>query len=129
MPKLNFGTTYTSNNSERYNSSDDDNNGCFDGNCAVLLANGSMELVKDIRRGDVLRTPDDSEVTLTYGNKIMCKHDKTSMVMFDSGLIITPWCPILIDSHWAFSHNIRQENEIECQKMYNFVLDRYHISL
>ena len=117
-------------NSQNYSrTSDDDFDGCFHGECIVLLANGSMKLVKDIRRGDVLRTPNGSEATVTYTVKIMCAKGKASMVTFESGLIITPWHPIRIDGHWTFPHNIRHENIIECQEVYNFVLDKGHISI
>ncbi|CAF4943716.1 unnamed protein product [Rotaria sp. Silwood1] len=125
--------------SERYtqpysdNNSDDDGgnggDGCFYGNCTVLLSNGLTKLVKDIRRGDVLRTPDGVEATVTYVVKIMCAKGKASMVTFDNGLIITPWHPIRIDGNWKFPHDIRHEQEIECQEMYNFVLDQCHISI
>ncbi|CAF5096563.1 unnamed protein product, partial [Rotaria sp. Silwood1] len=59
----------------------------------------------------------------------MCAKGKASMVTFDNGLIITPWHPIRIDGKWKFPHDIRHEQEIECQEMYNFVLDQCHISI
>ncbi|CAF4205919.1 unnamed protein product [Rotaria sp. Silwood2] len=122
-----YTTKYSDDNSD--DGGDNGGDGCFHENCVVLLSNGLTKLVKDIRRGDVLRTPDGSEATVTYVVKITCAKGKASMVTFDCGLIITPWHPIRIDGNWKFPRDIRHEKEIECQEMYNFVLDKCHISI
>jgi hypothetical protein len=112
---------------EYASSNDDDNTGCFHGNCVVLLANGLTKLVKDIRKGDVLKTPDELKATVTYAIKILRKNKNASMVSFDNGLIVTPWHPVRINGKWAFPHDIGHETVMECQEVYNFALDVGHI--
>ncbi|CAM4832467.1 unnamed protein product [Rotaria magnacalcarata] len=122
---------YTINHSNHDSSDDNDDrgSGCFHGDSVVLLANGFLKLVKDIRRGDALKAPGGLESTVTHVVKIKCATGKALMVTLDSGLVITPWHPIRIDGNWKFPHDIRHEKEIECQEMYNFVLDKCHIAI
>lgn len=115
-------------------SSSDDNRGadddhcdaCFHGNCIVLLANGSTKHVKDIRKGDVLKTAVGLEATVTYAIEILRNTKKAPMVSFDNGLIITPWHPVRIDGQWVFPHDVGHQINIECQAVYNFALDVGH---
>jgi hypothetical protein len=111
------------------NSSSDGGDGCFHGPCIVLLANGLTKLVKDIRKGDVVKTPDGLKATVTYVIKILRKNKKASMVSFDNGLIITPWHPIRINGKWTFPHDIGRETIMECEEVYNFALDVGHIMI
>ena len=105
----------------------EDGGGCFHGNCTVLLANGSVKLVKDIRKGDVLKIPNESQATVIFAVKISRKNKGVSMVHFDNGLIITPWHPIRIKNQWTFPRDIGHEIIVKCQEVYNFALDDGHI--
>ncbi|CAF1540367.1 unnamed protein product [Didymodactylos carnosus] len=102
--------------------------GCFHGKCLVLLADGNTKFVKDVRRGDILQTPDSvTNATVTYVMKSICFNDKTTMVSFGNGLIISPWHPVRIDGNWIFPCDIGHESDIECEEVFNFVLDGGHI--
>jgi hypothetical protein len=124
---VNCLTNHQSRFSQNHDSDSDDEGTCFHGNCVVSLANGLNKLVKDIRKGDIVKTPDGSKATVTYAIKILCRNNRTTMVSFDNGLIITPWHPIRINGKWVFPHDIGDETVIECQEVYNFVLDSGHI--
>jgi hypothetical protein len=106
---------------------DDGGDGCFHGNCVVSLANGLTKLVKDIRKGDILKTPDGLEATVTYVIKILRQNKKASLIQFENGLIITPWHPVRINGHWVFPYDIGRETIMECEEVYNFALDVGHI--
>jgi hypothetical protein len=121
-------TNYDTHNPE--NSSSDgggNNDGCFHGNCVVSLANGLTKLVKDIRRGDIVETPNGFKATVTYVVKILHKNKNASLIQFDDGLIITPWHPVRINGKWTFPHDIANEIVMECEEVYNFALDVGHI--
>lgn len=78
--------------------------GCIDGNCDVLMSNGTLKKIKDIVKDDIVKTPSGS-------SRILCVL-KTSinsvipMMHFPRGLIITPYHPIRIDKEWYFPKDI-----------------------
>lgn len=112
----------------QYPSSDDEgSDGCFHGECEVLLRNGLKKLVKDICPGDIVRTPDGIGAAVVYCIKIECTHSRASMVCFDSGLVITPWHPIRIGGIWTFPRDLGPEKQLDCREMYNFILDTCHM--
>jgi len=119
---------------ESSSNNEDDNNeeeydGCFAGDCLVQLANGSTKQVKHIRKGDLVRTSNEQIATVNYTIQIKRKTKRAPMVVFDNGLVITPWHPIRINDKWIFPHDIRQQTFIECDEVYNFALDIGHIMI
>jgi len=69
--------------------------GCIDGNCDVKMANSTLKKIKDIAKGDIVKTPNGE-------SKIVCVLRTTvnsviSMIHFSRGLVITPYHPVKID--------------------------------
>lgn len=51
------------------------------------------------------------------------------MVRFENGLSITPWHPVKMDGSWKFPYDIHNIEEVPCEAVYNFVLDKGHVIL
>ena len=74
--------------------------GCIAGNCDVLMANHALKKVKDITKGDIVKTPNHaSKVICVLKSKVDAKVD---MIHFPRGLVITPFHPVKVDSQWQF---------------------------
>ena len=72
--------------------------GCIDANCDVMMANGKLKKIKDIVKGDLVKTP-------TSESKVSCVLKTTMnasipMVHFPRGLVITPYHPVRINNQW-----------------------------
>ncbi|CAF3085846.1 unnamed protein product [Rotaria socialis] len=101
--------------------------GCFYGECSVRLMNGSSKLVKDVQPGDRLG-PHGGMVKFVV--KTICKNRKAKMVIVDNNLIITAWHPIRVNQQWIMPCSlVSSPNEISCEAVYNFALDRGHTVL
>lgn len=115
-------TTYSQNISMNiFNTAD---GGCFTGDCIVKMFDGTMKLVKDIRKGDILANGYKVECIVRRKKFKICK-----MVTMPGGLVITPWHPIRIDNIWVFPCLHEQSVEmIYIDYFYDFVLDSGHIA-
>ena len=101
-----------------YNSS----GGCFGGDGIVHTKDG-FKKVSEIRKGDILEN----------GSKVICvintviTRGQKPMVNIN-GLEITPWHPILGKNRvWIFPIKSYEENIVNINMVYNFVLDSQHI--
>ncbi|CAM4905461.1 unnamed protein product [Rotaria socialis] len=105
-----------------FNNSD---NPCFHGSCTVKLFDGSIKLVKDIRRGDRLYPHGG---TVNYVLKTACNNRQAQMVLLDTGLIITPWHPICLNgTTWVFPCSlVPSPTNIACEAVYSFALEQGH---
>ena len=123
-PKTNNrNLTSTSFKNMYYNSS----GGCFSGDSSLYTDKG-LKLVKNIKKGDLVW----NKYQISY-SKVVCViktivHEKElDMIEFPSGLKITPWHPIIIDSTWEFPNNLYSPKKIKCLEVFNFVLNTNHI--
>lgn len=78
--------------------------GCIDANCDVLMADGTLKKIKNIVKGDSVKTPEGQA-------KIACVLRTTinaviPMIHFPRGLVITPYHPVRIDNLWYFPNDI-----------------------
>jgi len=118
-----------------YNSQD---NPCFDGNCLVSMANGSLTKVSDLVKGDkVISLYNPYDINTSQVGNVVCILKTViaggicKMVSFDNGLKITPWHPI-INEHgdWKFPFDMKDtytSNGIcEQTEVYSILLDNYH---
>lgn len=103
--------------------------GCFAGSCLVRLANGSVKLVSEVRKGDRLATG----ATRADAATVVCVVKTTypqshSMLCAVGDLVVTPWHPISLDGgiSWTFPAHVVQPTSLPCSSVYTFVLDSAH---
>jgi Mg-chelatase subunit ChlD len=97
---------------------------CFAGICKVKMADDSYKAVKDLQKGDIVMG----------GHKILALlktpvNKKVDMVVFESGLIITPWHPMKLryKREWIFPNSVEITSSIYMDYYYNLVLESGHI--
>jgi len=103
-------------------------NGCFDGMCSVLLADESRKLVKNIRKGDYVATPNGPTKVLCV-IKFPCKNQTTDLVELEGGLKLTPYHPIRVEGQWRFPCELAIATPKFCPAVFTFVLENFHILL
>lgn len=140
IPRTQLGSNYNSMNyrsmaapidMSSYNNS---SGGCFDSNCTITMADGSIKSLKSIKKGDNIKSMDNNNNINV--SKVICVVETfitkrvRNMVNID-GLVITPWHPIKIkrfnNYKWVFPNDIKEENLTGCISMITLVLDKYHI--
>jgi len=102
---------------------------CFAGDSTVLMADGSIKPVKEIHKGDSIRSIHGKDTTVHCVVKTHCQHEKTQLVQLEGGLLITPYHPVKIDSRWCFPCDISRPVEMYCPAVFSFVLDTDHIMI
>jgi Mg-chelatase subunit ChlD len=118
---------------------------CVDGNGLVLMADGTEKLVKHLKKGDrvfvssgmlEIELKDDKpfrmeikeETHATIECVIKTKIPKGQLPMLTlNGMHVTPWHPIRINGKWDFPINVGKIDFVNCDYIYNFVLDNHHI--
>lgn len=106
-----FGSTPpTIQNMSAYNNVD---NGCFAGECVVLTLNGP-KFVKDINVGDYVETGNKNRPYARVKNvlKISLENKPVNMTKFRSGLMITNWHPIFVETPKKYNIVITDKNMI-----------------
>ena len=106
--------------------------GCIAGDCIVLMADGSLKLIKDLRKGDEIMGSQGQAVKITCVVTTICKDNKAQLVKFDNGLKITAWHPIRLNGKFFFPCTAEEEvpfeyEFFECEAVYNFVLESDHL--
>jgi len=115
-----------------YNNS---NTPCFIGECNISMVDGSYKMVKDLVKGDFVRSllnPYDSNSNVV-GARVVCVLQTniidgiTEIVTFDGGPKgITPWHPTMVGDSWMFPCNLGKSNKVSCSAVYSIILDDYH---
>ena len=103
---------------------------CFTGETLVLLADGSLKTVMNIRRGDRVKTLRGSatvEQAIVFHNA-----SPTQQISRIGSLGITPWHPFVADANsftlqWMNPADLVGYTEEVVPALYNFVLDEGHI--
>ena len=86
------------------------------------MEDSTTQYVRDINPGDV--------VYEGYKVQVVIKtivEDTIPMVLFNTGLGITPWHPILEKGEWVFPCRIDTPIKTYVKEYYNLVLDKGHI--
>ena len=143
-PSLNM-KTYYNNSSTPYNnisrqsinqpivmaSFNNANGGCFDSNCKITMADGSMKVLKNLNKGDKIQScdlnnnPQIASIVCILEIKITC--GIREFVDFENGLYITPWHPIKYKNKWVFPANIKEPIIKSCSSIITLLLDNHHI--
>jgi hypothetical protein len=122
-------------------------NGCFAGDCDVLMEDNKTKKVKDIVAGDKILSMDnfnEQYYTIKYVLKTVIPNDEhlpIKLVNFPGGLKITEWHPIQYWGKWTFPIHIQNYEEKiggetvtlqrthECNEVYSFVLESGHVAI
>jgi hypothetical protein len=107
-------------------------NPCFAGSCLVLMADGSMKRVDEIRKGDLVhggREADSAEILCVVKTKI--RNASPRMVHLPCGLIVTEYHPIRPDGmNWVFPIHMEEKVVQETPGVpfiYSFVMKTAHV--
>jgi Mg-chelatase subunit ChlD len=104
--------------------------GCIGSEGNVLMQDNSYRKVKDIRKGDYIQLPNgESTPVLCVCKTTLNPRDKAPLVLLESGLVITPWHPVLYKNEWRFPCHIGElwNTSFSSQDVFNFVLEKGHI--
>lgn len=99
--------------------------GCFHENSDVHVYPNNIKKCKEIVKGDMVLTNYNYSKVLCV-IKIKCNNNISNMVMYNEGLTITPYHPIMCDE-WRFPITLIDSEDVYCEYMYNFVLENKHI--
>ena len=102
-------------------------NVCFDGSCSALMIDGSYKLVRDIKQGDKIYSSKGNPAIIKCVIKTKIQSKKTELVCLEGGLRITPWHPVKINNIFVFPISMGYANIMDCEAVYNFVLEDQHI--
>ena len=99
--------------------------GCFQGDCIVKMADGTLKKIQDTQAGEQVWTPTGAA---TIRAVVICGTYARSQPMSQIGkLCITPWHPIRIEGVWQFPADVVSYTSRLISTVYNFVLDCGHI--
>merc|ERR1712224_106500 len=102
--------------------------GCFDGECAVAMADGSQKALNFVSKGDYVMTPT-GNATVTCVVKTFCTGGKTELVELPEGLLATPWHPVRVAGERGFPCDLANATLRICPAVYNLVLQGNHPSM
>jgi hypothetical protein len=103
-------------------------NGCFDGSCEVLMSDGGLKAVRDIKPGDMVQCVIDNshskyaEVECILRTNITKK--ELELVELPGKLLLTPWHPVRINGEWKFPADIATRKSTGCDAIYSFLLKK-----
>jgi len=105
--------------------------GCFDGEGNVAMANGEFKKVKDLRKGDHVKSKyrilDNTIERFRTVACIVRTRIKDTVTMVDlDGTLLTPWHPVFHNDEWQFPAKIGEETQHQLDYIYNVVLDNGH---
>ena len=96
--------------------------GCFTGDSLIQMEDSTTIYVRDLQPGD--------SVYHGYTVKAIIKtivEDTIAMVLFNTGLGITPWHPVKEHDTWVFPCTLDTPIKTYVKEYYNLVLDKGHI--
>ena len=107
--------------------------GCFTGDAKILLADKTLKMVKDLKKGEqVVSLIDPYNLNKGFTSaRVVCvlktiTSGSTNLVTTQRGLKITPWHPIVSHGVWRYPHTIHETIMEECNEVYTILLDKYH---
>lgn len=99
--------------------------GCFQADCLVTTASGTTYPVNEIKKGDLLQTPNGSARVLCVTH-IMQSPNGCLLCNLGNNTLITPYHPIKYQEKWCFPKDHFPQNTYQVDRVYNFVLDKDH---
>mmetsp|Transcript_6078 Transcript_6078/g.6335 ORF Transcript_6078/g.6335 Transcript_6078/m.6335 type:complete len:818 (+) Transcript_6078:73-2526(+) len=99
---------------------------CFHDSCLVTMADGTKKKISEIKQGDYVICPSSTRImkNVDKNNFIIVSQVESMLrtftrfgvmefVLFESGLLVTPWHPIKLNEKWTFPIETIQSNENE----------------
>jgi len=105
----------------------DHDNPCFDGECLVSMADGTLKKVKHVAKGDSIATTALKSAEVVCVVKTHCYRGKANLVELEGGLLVTPYHPVRKEGKWHFPCTLNEVKERECPAVYSFVLGEGHV--
>jgi len=99
--------------------------GCFHENSSVSVYPNITKKCKDVMKEDLVMTSKTTYSKVICVTKIKCENNKCDMVKINDSLSITPYHPIK-KTEWVFPNTLNKTTIVDCDYMYNFVLDKDH---
>jgi hypothetical protein len=104
-------------------------NPCFDGASTVLMENGELTHVKNVRKGDIVANPGGLASRVLCVVKTICSNNKTELVELEGGLKVTPYHPVRVNGKWCFPRDLGVTEERACPAVFSFVLEENHVMI
>jgi len=104
-------------------------NPCFHGQCTVSMADGSSQLVQNLKRGDLVSTPSGKAAEVLCVLKTICAGNVADLVELENNLLITPYHPVRIQNQWTFPCTLSQPKKMTCDAVYSFILKDEHVMI
>jgi hypothetical protein len=87
--------------------------------------------MKNIKKGDKVKTPSGKEVEVECVVKTLCAGDETMLCDISpapsSPLLITPYHPVRISGGWRFPCDLAPARRRACAAVYSFLLREEHV--
>lgn len=96
--------------------------GCFTGDSLIQMEDSTTEYVRNVQPGD--------RVYHGYKVKVVIKtivNATIDIVLFNTGLGITPWHPVKEHDTWVFPCTLDTPIRMYVKEYYNLILDKGHI--
>ena len=98
---------------------------CFHGDSLVEMNNGSFKKIKELRKGDIVKT----ETGFSKVRSLIVSQSQNNKSTFVNvnGLLVTPWHPVKVNGEWKFPSDLGETFELTNDLVYNLVLEQGHI--
>mmetsp|Transcript_58723 Transcript_58723/g.110777 ORF Transcript_58723/g.110777 Transcript_58723/m.110777 type:complete len:191 (+) Transcript_58723:1-573(+) len=100
---------------------------CFHGDARALLEDGRTTALRNLQRGDRLRTPSGPVTVLCLVETPIAASERWLCKLPGSGLLVTPWHPVRQDGCWCFPRDLVEPLLQPCSAVYNLVLEAKHV--
>lgn len=102
---------------------------CFAGSSLALMADGTLQRVDELRKGQRVSVPGDGSAEVVCVIKTRCPTGHAELVSLPGGLLITAYHPVRVDGRWRFPCELAKAELRECSAVYSFVLSSGHVML
>lgn len=103
-------------------------NPCFHGDSMVSMADGSLQRVGDVKKGDwVLTSTQGKPARVVCVVQTQCQGGKTPLVSLPGGLLVTPYHPVRVGGQWKFPCDLAKVEVRPCTAVFSFVLAEEHV--
>lgn len=102
------------------------NAGCIAGEGQVLLAAGGLRSMNELKKGDMVQTPQGGAEVLCVV-RTACTDGQADLVALPGGVHLTPFHPVRVQGVWHFPLSLNKVQAQECDFVYNAVLAEHHV--
>tara|TARA_B110001450_G_scaffold256745_1_gene288468 strand:+ start:5616 stop:7619 length:2004 start_codon:yes stop_codon:yes gene_type:complete len=117
-----YNTNTTQVNRQQVSMRQYEEGGCFGENSLIKIDENKYKLIKYLKKGDKVVNDKGGFSKVLCILKIKCNKQQ-EMCVFNNNFTITPYHPIFINNEWKFPKDIIRSSLINCDYLYNIVLD------